>query len=90
MKLDSILAIAAALSASVTTTYSFTQPRFPVSNILIRSSTAPSDSLPLLRIGHGFDIHRLIENKKLLIAGVEIPSPVGADAHSDGDAVYHR
>lgn len=45
---------------------------------------------PALRIGHGFDIHRLIEGSKLVIGGVEIPFHLGADAHSDGDALYHR
>jgi hypothetical protein len=45
---------------------------------------------PSLRIGHGFDIHRLIEGTKLVIGGVHIPFHLGADAHSDGDALYHR
>ena len=45
---------------------------------------------PQLRIGHGYDIHRLSAGNKLVIAGVEIPHDKGADAHSDGDAVYHR
>lgn len=46
------------------------------------------EDLPL-RIGHGFDIHRLIEGPKLVIGGVTIPHTKGADAHSDGDAMYH-
>eukprot|EP01035_Chromulina_nebulosa_P020238 gene20238-26275_t len=44
---------------------------------------------PTIRIGHGFDIHRLIEGTKLVIGGVTIPYHLGADAHSDGDALYH-
>ena len=44
---------------------------------------------PLIRMGHGYDIHRLKEGGKLVIAGVDIPYELGADAHSDGDAVYH-
>lgn len=40
-------------------------------------------------IGHGFDIHRLIAGKELVIGGVNIPYELGADAHSDGDVVYH-
>ena len=44
---------------------------------------------PALRIGHGFDIHRLKEGTPLVIAGVTLPYHLGADAHSDGDAVYH-
>ncbi len=60
----------------------------------LRSSTANNDipaidDEPMLRIGHGFDIHRLIEGTKLVIGGVDIPFKLGADAHSDGDALYH-
>ena len=42
-----------------------------------------------MRIGIGSDIHRLVVGRKLIIAGVEIPSPVGELAHSDGDVLYH-
>ncbi len=42
-----------------------------------------------MRIGIGSDIHRLVAGRKLIIAGVDIPSPVGELAHSDGDVVYH-
>ena len=42
-----------------------------------------------MRIGIGTDIHRLVAGRKLIIAGVEIPSPVGELAHSDGDVLYH-
>jgi 2-C-methyl-D-erythritol 2,4-cyclodiphosphate synthase len=41
------------------------------------------------RIGSGNDIHRLAEGRKLMIGGVEIPSDVGADGHSDGDVLLH-
>jgi hypothetical protein len=67
---------------------SFTVSKFPVSSIFIKSTPAGNENP--LRIGHGFDIHRLVPNKKLIIAGVQIPHTMGADAHSDGDAVYHR
>ena len=40
-------------------------------------------------IGHGFDIHRLTAGKDLVIGGVKIPYELGADAHSDGDVIYH-
>jgi len=43
----------------------------------------------MYRIGTGFDLHRLAEGRKLVIGGVEIPSPVGFDAHSDGDIFFH-
>ncbi len=42
-----------------------------------------------MRIGIGTDVHRLVAGRKLIIAGVEIPSPVGELAHSDGDVLYH-
>ena len=42
-----------------------------------------------MRIGFASDIHQLVENRKLILAGVIIPSPVGEKAHSDGDVVYH-
>jgi len=42
-----------------------------------------------MRIGFASDIHQLVENRKLILAGVVIPSPVGEKAHSDGDVVYH-
>lgn len=42
-----------------------------------------------MRIGQGFDLHRLIEGRKLLLGGVEIPSSKGEDAHSDGDVLLH-
>ncbi len=43
----------------------------------------------LMRIGQGYDIHRLEEGKKLIIGGVFIPSEKGALAHSDGDVLIH-
>lgn len=41
------------------------------------------------RIGFSKDIHRLVENRKLIIAGVDIPYHLGELAHSDGDVLYH-
>lgn len=43
----------------------------------------------MFRIGFGNDIHRLVENKPLILGGVEIPSDVGAVGHSDADALLH-
>ena len=36
---------------------------------------------PVLRIGHGWDIHRLVEGRPLVIGGVTLPHTMGADAH---------
>lgn len=41
------------------------------------------------RIGFGFDIHKLVKNKKLFIGGIEIPFKYGCKAHSDGDVLIH-
>ena len=43
----------------------------------------------MYRIGFSSDIHRLVKNRKLILAGVIIPYDLGEDAHSDGDVVYH-
>ena len=42
-----------------------------------------------MRIGHGYDVHRLTENRKLIIGGVEIPYEKGLDGHSDADVLVH-
>jgi len=41
------------------------------------------------RIGHGYDVHRLVENRKLIIGGVEIPYEMGLLGHSDADVMLH-
>ena len=45
-------------------------------------------SMPL-RIGHGYDLHRLIEGRPLVLAGVQISHSSGLLGHSDGDVVLH-
>ena len=42
-----------------------------------------------MRIGFASDIHRLVEGRRLILAGVVIPFDLGEEAHSDGDVVYH-
>lgn len=42
-----------------------------------------------LRVGIGYDSHRLIEGRKLIIGGVDIPSEKGLDGHSDADVLVH-
>src|SRR5512135_205578 len=42
-----------------------------------------------LRIGHGYDLHRLVTGRPLLLAGVQIPYDRGLLGHSDGDVVLH-
>lgn len=40
-------------------------------------------------VGYGFDVHRLVEGRKLIMAGIEIPYKKGMLGHSDGDVVIH-
>ncbi|MFK5882763.1 MAG: 2-C-methyl-D-erythritol 2,4-cyclodiphosphate synthase [Candidatus Izemoplasma sp.] len=43
----------------------------------------------MIRIGHSYDLHRLVKNRKLIIGGIEIPSELGALGHSDADVLLH-
>ncbi|MCM1314284.1 MAG: 2-C-methyl-D-erythritol 2,4-cyclodiphosphate synthase [Prevotella sp.] len=43
----------------------------------------------MLRIGHGYDVHKLVENRKLILGGVEIPHDKGLLGHSDADVLVH-
>jgi 2-C-methyl-D-erythritol 2,4-cyclodiphosphate synthase len=42
-----------------------------------------------MRIGHGYDVHKLVEGRKCIIGGVDIPSNVGLLGHSDADVLLH-
>ena len=44
---------------------------------------------PKIRIGHGFDVHRLVEGRKCVIGGVDIPFERGLLGHSDADVLLH-
>ncbi|MBP5987174.1 MAG: 2-C-methyl-D-erythritol 2,4-cyclodiphosphate synthase [Azonexus sp.] len=41
------------------------------------------------RVGQGYDVHKLVEGRKLILGGVEIPHPTGLLGHSDADALLH-
>ena len=41
------------------------------------------------RVGHGYDVHRLVEGRALILGGVEIPHPLGLLGHSDADVLLH-
>jgi 2-C-methyl-D-erythritol 2,4-cyclodiphosphate synthase len=43
----------------------------------------------VIRVGSGYDIHRLTPGRTLILGGVHVPSPVGEAAHSDGDVLDH-
>lgn len=42
-----------------------------------------------LRIGHGYDVHRLVEGRPLILGGVRVPYEKGLDGHSDADVLLH-
>lgn len=42
-----------------------------------------------IRIGHGYDVHKLVEQRKLIIGGVDIPHETGLLGHSDADVLSH-
>jgi len=42
-----------------------------------------------MRIGHGYDVHRLVEGRKLILGGVDIPHTKGLLGHSDADVLLH-
>jgi 2-C-methyl-D-erythritol 4-phosphate cytidylyltransferase/2-C-methyl-D-erythritol 2,4-cyclodiphosphate synthase len=45
--------------------------------------------LGVVRVGTGYDLHRLVDGRPLVLAGVDVPSPTGPLGHSDGDVVCH-
>ena len=42
-----------------------------------------------MRIGHGYDVHRMVPGRRCILCGVEIPYEFGPEAHSDGDVALH-
>lgn len=42
-----------------------------------------------MRIGHGYDVHKLVEGRKLIVGGVDIPYEFGLLGHSDADVLLH-
>ena len=43
----------------------------------------------MYRIGNGYDVHRLVKGRKLILGGVNIPHSLGLDGHSDADVLCH-
>lgn len=43
----------------------------------------------MIRIGQGYDVHRLVEGRKLIVGGIEIPHETGLLGHSDADVLIH-
>lgn len=49
----------------------------------------PTPALPCLRVGQGYDVHRLVEGRELILCGVTIPHTLGLLGHSDADVALH-
>lgn len=60
----------------------------PATNRLVRPA-AGLYSARMNHVGIGYDVHRLVEGRKLVLGGVEIPHSRGLDGHSDADALLH-
>jgi 2-C-methyl-D-erythritol 4-phosphate cytidylyltransferase/2-C-methyl-D-erythritol 2,4-cyclodiphosphate synthase len=60
-----------------------------VDDLRIAERLLRSDVTPMLRIGNGYDLHRLVPGRPLILGGVRIPFDRGLDGHSDADAVCH-
>lgn len=56
--------------------------------VLVRRGEANREARSM-RIGHGYDVHRLVEGRKLILCGVEIPHAMGLLGHSDADVALH-
>ncbi|MBQ7785331.1 MAG: 2-C-methyl-D-erythritol 2,4-cyclodiphosphate synthase [Clostridia bacterium] len=56
--------------------------------VLYRRGAAKKEE-KTMRIGHGYDVHRLVEGRKLILCGVEIPHTLGLLGHSDADVALH-
>jgi 2-C-methyl-D-erythritol 4-phosphate cytidylyltransferase/2-C-methyl-D-erythritol 2,4-cyclodiphosphate synthase len=60
-----------------------------VDDLALAEQLLPSSMVPLLRIGTGYDLHRLAQGRQLILGGVAIPFEKGLVGHSDADAVCH-
>ena len=58
----------------------------PVIEALLKNAEGENGRM---RVGHGFDAHRLVEGRKLILGGVDVPFEKGLDGHSDADVLVH-
>ena len=56
---------------------------------MLRFMTAGREELMKMRVGMGYDVHKLVEGRKLILGGVEIPWEKGLLGHSDADVLLH-
>lgn len=50
---------------------------------------ASNHYIPQFRVGMGYDVHRLVEGRPLILGGIEVPFEFGLDGHSDADVLLH-
>ena len=60
-----------------------------LTDLMIAKAMTEKNVSPEVRVGIGFDTHRLVKGRKFYLGGVVIPSPKGSLGHSDGDALLH-
>jgi 2-C-methyl-D-erythritol 2,4-cyclodiphosphate synthase len=58
-------------------------------DLMLAKAITEQNVSPEVRVGIGFDTHRLVKGRKFYLGGIIIPSPKGALGHSDGDALLH-
>lgn len=56
---------------------------------MVMAEALLSASFPSLRVGQGYDVHRLVPDRKLILCGVEVPHTLGLLGHSDADVAVH-
>ena len=56
---------------------------------LMEAQRMIEQQVPVFRVGHGYDVHRLVPDRKLVLCGVDIPWEVGLLGHSDADVALH-
>ena len=61
----------------------------PITTSEIETVSQARISSPAFRIGQGFDVHRLVEGRPLILGGIKIPFELGLDGHSDADVLTH-
>ncbi len=55
----------------------------------VHESRTAANRMPPVRVGHGYDVHRLVSGRKLVLGGVDIPHETGLLGHSDADVLTH-
>lgn len=58
-------------------------------DLAVAATFLSTQSFPTLHIGYGYDVHQLVEGRKLILCGIEIPHTVGLLGHSDADVALH-